>query len=350
MKIQKAIAMICFLGLVTVGRAQSTQDQSVQPITKQEIIALLKKIDQRKLSQVEIVDEVERRGLAFKADENILNELQQNGARAFLLDVIKRLSDNGGKAPINPDEIEDEAAREKAKAETFAKLPLIEQTRRHALDYTAELPNFIVTQIITRYIQTPDTKTWKLDDTLEIDLSYSSTKGEQFKVNKINGKATQQTFEELGGSTSSGEFGSLLASLFVPQSRAEFKEVKKEVINKREAVIYDFSVKTVNSNSTITDKGTGKKIIAGYSGSLWIDIETKQVLRIEAANQGMPADFPISLSENAVEYDWITIEGERYLLPVRAELLLGRDRERVYTRNVIEFRNYKKFEAKIKIE
>ena len=73
-------------------------------------------------------------------------------------------------------------------------------------------------------------------------------------------------------------------------------------------------------------------------------------MRIESPNEGMPANFPITLSENAVEYDWVTIDGKRYLLPVRAELLLGRDRDKFYMRNVIEFRGYQKFEAKIKIE
>jgi hypothetical protein len=58
----------------------------------------------------------------------------------------------------------------------------------------------------------------------------------------------------------------------------------------------------------------------------------------------------VTLSENAVEYDWITIGGERYLLPVRAELLLGVDSQRTYTRNVIEFTGYRKFEAKIKVD
>lgn len=349
MRLQIILAIAFLLGLTIISQPNQAQEQ-LQPITKQEILALLKKVDQRNLSQSEIVDEVERRGLAFKADENILNELRQNGARTFLLEAIKRLSDNGGKPPVVPDEIEDEAAREKAKTEAFDKLPFIEKTRRHALEYSAELPNFIVTQHVSRYLQPPGSKEWKLDDTLEIELRFSPTQGEQFKVLKINGKPTQQSYDDIGGSTSSGEFGSLLASLFVPQSKAEFKEIKKDVINKREAMIYDFTVKKANSNSAITDRSTGQRTIAGYSGSIWVDIETQQVLRIESANEGMPANFPITLSENAVEYDWVTIDGKRYLLPVRAELLLGRDRDKFYMRNVIEFRGYQKFEAKIKIE
>src|SRR5690348_6175786 len=101
MKIQNVLATICIICLTIAGRANPVQEKAQQPITKQEIIALLKHIDPRKLSQVEIVDEVEQRGIAFKADEAILSELQQNGARAFLLDAIKRLSDNGGKTPVN---------------------------------------------------------------------------------------------------------------------------------------------------------------------------------------------------------------------------------------------------------
>ena len=57
----------------------------------------------------------------------------------------------------------------------------------------------------------------------------------------------------------------------------------------------------------------------------------------------------MSLSENAVDYDWVTIGEQRYLLPVHAELLMGRDSTHVYTRNVIEFRNYHKFEGKLKV-
>jgi hypothetical protein len=234
-------------------------------------------------------------------------------------------------------------------AEAVAKLPMIEHTRKLALDYADELPNFIVTQIVKRYVQDSDSKDWKLDDTLEVELTYREGKGEQFKLLRINGKPTQQTYESLGGSTSTGEFGSMLSAVFLPRTKAEFKEVKKDLLRGRETVVYDFKVRKADSISAITDKESGQTVVASYSGSIWVDAETRNVLRIEASHEGMPPAFPVTLSENAVEYDWVTIAGERYLLPVRAEVLMGRDRDRVYTRNVIEFKNYQKFEAKIKI-
>lgn len=334
-----------------------------QPLSRQELVAMLKQTDAGRMSQAEIATEIERRGINFTTDDKTLAEFQKLGAKSFLLDVIRRAPKgpvaprpevatvvNADPAdPNNPNPVFDEEARKRAEAELFARLPLLEQAKRHALEYERELPDFITTQVVKRYMQTPDHKDWKLVDTLEIELTYSSQKGEQFKVLKVDGKPTKLTYEEVGGSTSSGEFGSLLAALFLPQTRTQFREVKKEVFNGKQTVVYDFTVKKVNSTSRIGDRNSGKTIIAGYSGSIWIDTDTKRVLRIESANEGMPADFPITLSENAVEYEWVKIEGEPYLLPVRAELILGRDSERFYTRNVIEFRNYKKFEAAIKI-
>jgi hypothetical protein len=226
---------------------------------------------------------------------------------------------------------------------------LIEQARYYALDFGNELPNFVVNQVVTRYLEHSASRNWQLQDKLEIELTYQTDKGEQFKVVTIDGKPTTTTYDSLGGSTSTGEFGSILMALFLPRSNAEFKEVKHDNLNGRDTVVYEFRVKRTDSTSRITDKNSGKSVIAGYSGSIWIDTETKRVLRIEESNDEIPAGFPITLSENAVDYDWVTIAGERFLLPVHAELLLGRDADRIYTKNTIEFRKYHKFEGDVKI-
>ena len=113
--------------------------------------------------------------------------------------------------------------------------------------------------------------------------------------------------------------------------------------------MYAFKVRRANSSSSISDKASGRTVVAGYTGSVWIDTESKRALRIESSNEEIPAGFPVTLSENAIEYDWVTIGDERYLLPVHAEVLLGWDAQKVYTKNVIEFRDYRRFEAKIRI-
>jgi len=330
-------------------RAWSAQDP-VGPLTKQEIFSRLKDAEAHHSSQADIAAEINHRGIAFAVDQKILSEFRQAGARSFLLDTIQRSGKNLGQPQVADPEIPDEDALRRTRDELIAKLPLIEQARQHAYEFAEELPNFIVTQAVTRYSEAPGNKNWQLEDRLEIELTYRVGKGEEFKLLRVDGKPARESYQEIGGSTSTGEFGTMLAALFVPQSKAEFKEVRRENFHGRPTVVFDFKVRRANSSSSISDKTSGKTVVAGYSGSIWIDTESKRALRIESSNEEIPAGFPVTLSENAIEYDWVTIGDERYLLPVHAEVLLGWDAQKVYTKNVIEFRDYRRFEAKIKID
>lgn len=344
--------------LATIGGF--AQDKKT-PVTKEEILVFLKTKSDKRIEQGDLAAEISQRGVAFPITDENLEELRKAGARSFLLDAIRnsvkkeeappperpRLKTAEETAPPLPT-VEDEEAKAKARAEAFARLPFLEQARHFALEYDEELPDFMATQFVTRYSQKPGDKDWKKDDTLEIELSYRIRGGEKYTLTKLDGKPSTLKYDYLGGATSSGEFGSLLAAAFSPESRAEFKEIRKELFNKRQSVVYDFKVKKAFSANKITDKTTHQTITAAYQGTVWIDVETKRVLRIESASEGMPANFSITLAESSVEYDWIKIADQPYLLPIRAEVLLGSDRERYYNRNVIEFRNYRKFDTDIK--
>ncbi|HJZ67474.1 MAG TPA: hypothetical protein VKF81_04960 [Blastocatellia bacterium] len=336
---KSCLLTICLFFAFTVA---SGAWQTSAPFTKQEIFSLLREADVHRISQADIAAEINQRGIGFPVDEKTLDQFRQAGARTFLLDAIKQAGKNVGKPRLSDPELDNDNSGKT--------LPLLEEARRHALEFAEELPNFIVTQIVTRYVRAPEKRDWQLDDKLEIEVTYRVGKGEEFKLLRVNGAAARESYEHIAGSTSTGEFGSLLAGLFLPQSKAEFKEVKRETFQGRSTVVYDFKVRRANSTNSVSDKSSGAQTVAGYSGSVWIDTETKRVLRVEESHDEIPAGFPVTLSENAVEYDWITIAGQRYLLPIRAEVLLGRDDQRIYTKNVIEFRGYRKFEARIKLD
>jgi hypothetical protein len=347
----KTVVLTAILLLMSSQGAEAWSAQEAGgPLTKQEILSRLKDANARHSSQADIAAEINHRGIAFAVDQTSLSEFRQAGARSFLLDTIERASKSQGRPQVSDPEIPDEAARKETSAELIAKLPLIEQARLHAFEFAEELPNFIVTQAVARYSEAPGNKDWRLEDRLEIELTYRVGKGEEFKLLRVDGKPARQTYQEIGGSTSTGEFGTMLAALFAPQSKAEFKEVRRENFRGRPTVVYAFKVRRANSSSSISDKASGRTVVAGYTGSVWIDTESKRALRIESSNEEIPAGFPVTLSENAIEYDWVTIGDERYLLPVHAEMLLGWDSRKIYTKNVIEFRDYHRFEAKIRID
>jgi hypothetical protein len=87
-----------------------------------------------------------------------------------------------------------------------------------------------------------------------------------------------------------------------------------------------------------------------YEGAVWIDKETRRVLRIEQRTLSIPRDFPISKAESILEYAFVRIEQRTYLLPATGENLGCASGSGSCTRNVIEFRNYRKFTADSKVK
>ena len=339
--------------------------QETGPITKQELISLIKQRGPERIPQGDIADMVASRGLAFKLDDQVLQELRAAGAQEFLIQSIKqsvadasmpRLHDRSNDAAGAPDasdapppRLSPEEMKRDRDAE-IAKLPFLEQARVHALDFSQELPNFVVTQKVSRYIRSPRTRgEWVSDSRLSIEETYRVDKGEQLKLVTLNGKFATLNYDQLDGATSTGEFSASLGGIFVPESHTEFTEIKHVQFRGRDAVLYDFKVLKAHSTLTITDKTTKQSIVSGYTGSVWIDSETKRVLRVEESAEAPPPSFPITLSESAVDYDWVSIGGEKSFVPIHAEVLLGSDANRYYGKNVIDFVNYHKFEGDIKI-
>jgi len=298
--------------------------EAEKPFTKQEILRLLTPTPGTRYEKGNLADEIVRQGIDFPIDEKGLS------------------------SPDSPSTATEEAQRDAPKIDV-AKLPLLDQARNHAAEFIDDLPNFVVTQIVTRSVRTPKKRDWQQQDKLEIELSYRAKTGEQFKLVRYNNKPTQMTYDQLKGATTTGEFGSILGALFSPESQAEFKEVRRETFHGHQAVIYDFRVRKEFSSNTITDGNSGLTVTTAYSGSVWIDTKSGRTLRIKQSSEDIQPGFTITLAERAVEFDWIIIDGQRYLLPVYAEVILGNDLKRYYLRNVIELRNYRMFDTDLKI-
>ncbi len=86
-------------------------------------------------------------------------------------------------------------------------------------------------------------------------------------------------------------------------------------------------------------------------GRIWIDRENFRVLRVESAATEIPEDFPIRTATRIIDYDWVTISDEKYLLPALSDVRLTfRQKREVYeTRNVIRFKEYQKYGSEVKI-
>jgi hypothetical protein len=222
--------------------------------------------------------------------------------------------------------------------------PVIDQAREAAFAYTLTLPNFIVKQITTRYDSQSARGgqiTWHAYDTVTADVVSEDGK-ESYRNILENGHKPTRPIDETG-SWSSGEYSSVLLDVLSPASHASFHDQKSTTIVNRPAWRFDYSVDHRNSHWHITSNTT--TIEPDYIGSIWIDKETSRALRLELAGRNLPQTFELDTVESAVDYDFVTIGDGRFLLPAHAEILSCERRTGYCSRNVIDFRDYRKFTA-----
>ncbi len=223
----------------------------------------------------------------------------------------------------------------------------LELTRAKAIAYTDDLPNFICTQITTRF-ERIFPKGWHQVDNFVADLTYFEKK-ENYKIISVaNRVTTTATIENLSGARSTGEFGSALRMLFDPASDAAFRLEGVDLTNGHETVRISYQVPQETSRRTI-NYNNEKITTTAYRGRCWIDPASFNVVRLEDKAFNIPEGFPVRRSEGAVDYELQEIAGRKYWLPVHAEMMMVQGGGNLYTRNVIEFKKYRKFEAEVKI-
>ncbi len=224
--------------------------------------------------------------------------------------------------------------------------PLIEQAREESIDYTSQLPDFSVRQFTTRYSSVTSPPDWRAMDVVTVDVVVADGT-EDYRNTMINGRASKHS-PELSGSWSTGEFATTLQDVLSAQTMADFRRRGEDTIAGRSTVVFDFSVEQPRSHWTIHANELQHR--PAYKGTIWIDKVTKRVMRIEKQAQAMPADFPFDKAEMVLEYDFVRISNRPFLLPVHSENLVCVRSSVNCTRNVIDFRNYQKFDAESEIK
>jgi hypothetical protein len=242
--------------------------------------------------------------------------------------------------------IEDRAIGEPRLAPTGD--PIIDMAREEAFSFSETLPNYVVKQFTTRYITEVARNrgtSWRALDTITADLVYQDGK-ESYKNFLVNGRVSREAPEK-SGSWSSGEFASTLQDIMSPITNADFHGKRSTTIVNRPAYRYDFSVEQQNSHWHV--EASAQSYQPAYTGSVWIDKENYRVLRIELSARDMPRSFPLDQVESSVDYDYVLIGDQKYLLPTHSEALSCVRGTSDCSRNTIEFRNYKKFGAETNI-
>ena len=332
------VALFICSALLVPAKGQSGNQAANEPLTLQALNTMLRREVGRDMTEADLAVRVERFGIAFDPTPDAVSRLRANGAHQNLINAIKRaaekLSASTGKVvPIGappPD-------------------PFIEETRKVVRDYLDELPDFICQQEIQRFFDYDGSGAWEKADTLVYELTYNRKRESYKPINSV-GRPVTRPLDDVKGAYSTGDFASGLASLFDLETKAVFKPAGKERLGNRQTLIYDFTVPKESSKLVLKAEGVDP-LIVGYSGTVWIDVDTKKVLRIDQAMDDLPKSNPVTHSESSVDYDIIKLRGldVDFLLPTRAEFIIADRRQKHYFRNMIHFKFYRKFETDVKL-
>jgi len=340
---KKIFSVILILFATSFIFAQETPQK---PLTQTEYVKLLYDVQKNPGKKDELVEAVRKRGIAFE-----------------LTDGLRSLTKSKSRNDVELQRTLDEAARRKANPEA-AKLPsekeasdILAKSRMATLTAVEEMPDFVVKQQIARSASYAGTNNFQNLDRLIVAVSYRSDGREEYRVLSRNGilennPKAKQSYEEVGGTSSTGEFVTVLAKIFKPESETKFELVDTDIIRTRRALVYSYSIERDKAKQVITASGVvDDSVITGMKGKIWIDRESFRVLRIETAATEIPDGFRIRAANRTIDYDWVKIADEKYLLPTLSDVRLTsrESRETYETRNVIRFKDYQKYGSEVKI-
>lgn len=341
---KKYLLAVVLINLLTV--TSFAQEETVVPLTQEEYVRMLYQAEQTPGKVEELVTMVRARGIAFELSRG-LRSLTRSKTQSDA-ELIRTLEE-ANRRRENP--------RASARPPSRIALQLIEKTRANTIAAVDEMPDFVVKQRIRRSVAYAGTNNFQGLDRLIVAVSYRADGREEYRLLSQNGVVKSESrnrsdYSEVGGTSSTGEFVTVLSTVFRPESETRFEFLDTDLLRGRRALVYDFSITRDRARQQITSYGyIADSTTSGMSGRIWIDRELGRVLRLDSRATEIPPDFPVTAARRVIDYEWVTIGDDDFLLPSSSDVRLTfRERAKSYeSKNFIEFKDYQKYGTEVQI-
>jgi hypothetical protein len=284
--------------------------------------------------------------LRERLDERTVEELQGEGAGPKTVAALSELVAGSASLPQSQPKVPKPPPPPIPPPSPEEQQAVIGEVRDYAANYSKSLPDFICTQITRKYVDPSGKEFWGLDATITEHLTYFDQQ-EHYKLMLVNNQYVDLPHESVGGASSSGEFGSLLRLTLARKADAVIEFDHWATLRKKRTYVFSYGISSANSDYSILWEKS-QRIIVGYRGLIYVDKDTHQVLRITLHATEIPPSFPVQEAGTTLDFDYADISGRTFLLPLRAEIRMRHDR--FLSRNLIEFRMYRKFSADAEIK
>ena len=182
------------------------------PLSQEEYVRFLYQVERNPSAMKTLIEAVRFRGIDFRLT-NGLRRLTKFKSRNN--SELQRTIEEANRRRENP--------TASARPSDEKALALIESTRGKTLAALDEMPDFVVKQRITRSLSVAGTNNFRGRDRLIVAVSYRASGKEEYRLLSKNGvifenAENKSSYSEVGGTSSTGEFVTVLATIFKPKA------------------------------------------------------------------------------------------------------------------------------------
>lgn len=154
------------------------------------------------------------------------------------------------------------------------------------------------------------------------------------------------------GMWSEGEFSPLVLSVLNPRTQPELK-LRQDESGAAAAYLFDYRIRK-ETNAGWSWRLNNREVVPGYHGTILVDKASGQLVRItriaEASAHEIDSSVPYTFVGSEVDYSEARIaELGKFFLPVKSQLVSCERGVKICHRNVLTFKNCRKFAAKSRI-
>ncbi len=329
------------LAMAAAGYAQ-------MKMTADQLVSFIKSSIQLHHDDRKVADYVHKIKLSDKLQDRRVEEMQGLGAGPRTVAALRELSTASQSLAVTPPPPPLSPKPVIPPPDSIEQASILHEIIEKARSYAQGLPNYLCVQVTRRRDDPTGTENWRLRDTIQEQLSYVDRQ-ESYKVAMINGKAVSTVqHNQLGGAISSGEFGSIYTEIFAPETETEFEWDHWATLRGRRMYVFSFRVPQSRSHYTILDGESHRTITTGFHGLIYADRDTGMVMRFRLECDDIPIDFPIKDVRQDVNYDFVKIADQEYVLPLKTQIRSSRGK--YLTLNEADFHLYRKFGTETSIK
>jgi len=320
-----------------VGLAAADMSLTVDKLT-----AFMRSAIQLKEPDKDVAEYLHHVKMVEKLDDRMIEELQGMGAGPKTVAALRVLGNASSTLPVAAPPAPKPVYVPPPPPSSIEQEKIIDQAREYVMNYTKNLPNFICVQVTRRSFDPKGGNNWYKGDTITTRLTYDGQKEDYQVVLHNDQPVTNKSMEAFGGTTSAGEFGTMMKEIFEPESHARFSWDHWGTLRGRRTYVFGYDIEQQYSRYHILVEDN-LNIVPAYRGLVYIDEDTKMVTKLTLDPYNLPEAFPVRESHQSLDYDFEKIAEAEYLLPLKAVLTVSRSR--YGSKNETEFRLYRKFET-----